>query len=510
MTRPNTQSRDLKLHKFILEALIKRFVMKISAAISSFKKVIGFGQAQADAEQPATATEPATEPTVMREAYGTTIDKDEDQWRALTQDVNRDLSPVTQKRMREMAVYLWETNLLASSLIELPIAYILGEGLKLHCDDADNQAVLNRFWKDPINQMDIKLEKKVRELALYGEQCWPTFVNEITGKVRLGYLDPALIETVVPDPDNAEQPIGIVTCKDRKGVARRYKVIVNGADDELFSKRTQEIRATFTDGEAFYFTINDLSNGKRGRSDLLAAADWLDGYDEFLFGELDRSRFERAFIWDVTLKGATPEEVKNRAKDIHAPAPNSTRVHNDAEEWQAVAPVLNGSDSQDKASLFRNHVLGGRTIPEHWFGGGGDVNRAVGAEMGEPTFKRFSLRQKTIKYILEALGVYVLRQKYLVENDKEPDLEDDAFEVEVIFPEMTAKDTSKYAAALQQIVVAAQIGVQNKFIAMDTAVKLINAIAGRLGVEINAEDELKKAADKANKTAEDDVFTTPQ
>jgi hypothetical protein len=130
--------------------------------------------------------------------------------------------------MRKMAVYLWESNPLANRLIELPVAYLLAEGVRLTCKDEDSQGLLDRFWKDPINSMNLKLPKKVRELSLYGEQCYPTFVNEIDGFVRLGYLDPAQIETIVMDPDNPEQPIGIVTCKNKKGIARRYRVIVNG------------------------------------------------------------------------------------------------------------------------------------------------------------------------------------------------------------------------------------------------------------------------------------------
>lgn len=447
--------------------------------------------------------------TPVREAAGVTIDKDEDDWRPLSGDAKRDLSPVTQKRMRDMAFFLWETNLLANRLIELPLAYILGEGVKLQCDDPENQKSLNRFWNDPINQMSIKLPKKARELAINGEQCWPTFVNEHNGHVRLGYLDPALIEKVMVDPDNPEQPIGIITCKDSKYIAKKYKVIVNGPET-IFTQRTQQIRSTFTDGEAFYFTINDLSNGKRGRSDLLAQADWLDAYDEFLFGELDRSAFERAFVWDVKLTGATPDEIKARAKDFYAPKSGSVRVHNDQEEWDAVAPTLNGQDSQAKASLFRNHVLGGGTIPEHWFGGGGDVNRAVGAEMGEPTFKMFSMRQQTLKHILECIGIYVLRQKHLAVNHQEPDLEKDENSIVAVFPEMTAKDTSKYAAALQQVVVGAGIAIEKGLITDETGVKLINSIAGRLGVEIDADEELKKTKEKKDKSDDDDTFTTPE
>ena len=445
----------------------------------------------------------------FREAAGNTIDDDEDQWRRLSGDTSRDLAPMTQERMRKVALYLWESNLLANRLIELPLAYLLAEGVRLSCKDKDSQKVLDLFWRDPINQMSLKLPKKVRELALYGEQCYPAFVNEVSGEVRLGYLDPALIATVVTDPDNPEQPIGIVTVKDRKGQARRYRVIVNGPED-VFTSRTQEIRQTFADGEAFFFTVNDLSNGRRGRSDLLAGADWVDGYEEYLFGEMDRNKFLRAFVWDVELKGANPDEVTRRSREIHPPSPGSVRVHNDSEKWTAVSPNLNAADSAEGARLLRNHVLGGGTIPEHWFGGGGDVNRAAAAEMGEPTFKVFSMRQQVVKFMLESIGLYVLRQKEWAESKQEPDLGDEAYQVEAMFPEMTARDTTKYASALQQVVVGVAMAVEKGYITKKTALRMIAAIAGRLGVEIDVEAELADALKAAAGLKEGDVFTTPK
>lgn len=445
----------------------------------------------------------------FRESAGVNIDDDDDQWRRLSGDSKRDLSPMTHQRMREMALYLWESNLLANRLIELPIAYLLAEGVRLHCDDPDNQALLTRFWRDPINQMAVKLPKKVRELGIYGEQCYPAFVNAHTGHVRLGYLDPGLIESVVMDPDNPEQQIGIVTVKDKKGVARRYRVIVNGDDADLFTARTRAIRDTFNDGEAFFFTINDLSNGRRGRSDLLAQADYLDGYDQYLFGELDRSQFMRAFIWDVTLTGATPDEVKARAKTITAPRPGSARVHNEAETWKAESPDLKAQDASEGARLFRNHVLGGATIPEHWYGGGGDVNRSTGESMAEPTLKVLSMRQQVIKNMLETIGVYVLRQALLARGKGEPDLEDAAYQVEAVFPEMTARDISKYAAALQQVVVGVALALDKGLITRTTAVRIINAVAARLGVEIDADAELEAALAEAAESAAADVYATP-
>lgn len=443
----------------------------------------------------------------MREAAGTTIDADDDQWRKLSGDANRDLAPMTQHRMQKTAHYLWEANLLANRLIELPVAYLLAEGVQLKVNDEDNQRVLDGFWRDPINEMDIKLPKKVRELALFGEQVYPVFVNEHDGHVRLGYLDPSFIADVMMDPDNPEQPIGIITTRDAKWKERKYRVIING-DEDVFTERTQAIRKTFDTGDAFYFRVNDLSSGKRGRSDILAQADWLDAYDQFLFGELDRAGFLRAFIWHVTLKGATAKEVEKRAKEITSPKPGSVRVTNDAETWADVTPDLKATDTSQGARLFRNHVLGGATMPETWFGGGGDVNRATAGEMNEPTFKIYTMRQKMWKHILESIGRYVLWQAAKAENAK-VDFGKDEWKVEALFPELAARDVSKYATALQQVIAACAIAITQKLLTRRTAVMLINAVAKLIGVEIDADKELADAEAEAAKTAEGDAFTEP-
>jgi hypothetical protein len=443
----------------------------------------------------------------LREAAGSTVEDDDEGWRRLTGDSTRDLAPITQRRAREISAWLWQANLLANRIIELPLAFLLADGVKLTVPDPDAQLALNRFWNDPINCMDLKLEKKVRELAIFGEQCWPTFVNALSGHVRLGYLDPALIETVIVDPDNPEQPIGIVTVKDKKGNARRYRIIING-DEEVFSRRTQEIRESFADGECFYFVVNSMSSGVRGRPDLLASADWLDAYEDFQFGEIDRIKYLRAFMWDVTLKGANDEAVKARAKEITPPGANSVRVHNDSEEWQAVTPDISAADTSEAARMLRNHVLGGATLPEHWFGGGGDVNRSTGESMSDPAFKIMSMRQRVIKHILEEVGRYVLRQQALA-TGAALDFGLPELQVDATFPEMIARDTTKYAAALQQVVTAAALAVDRNFISSKLAVQIIATVSGQLGIDVDPEEALADAAAEADRKAEADVFVDP-
>jgi len=451
------------------------------------------------------------EPARVAEAAGASSE-DEEGWTRLSASgataAGRDLTPMSQDRMQRLAEYLWQSNLLANRLIEIPLAYLLAEGVRLECGDEDHQAVLDTWWNDPINDWDEKLYPRARSLGLHGELCFTVHVNEISGFVRLGYLAPQRIGQVVTDPDNPEQPIGVITKRDAKGRYERYRVVVLGEDEQLFTRRTVEIRAGFADGEVFLFQVNLLSGGSRGRSDLLAQMDWIDAYDEFLFGELDRARYLRAFVWDLNVKNATPEAIIERSKTFHPPAPNSVYVHNDGEELAAKAPELQATDSSEAARLFRNHVLAGATVPEHWFGGGGDVNRAAAAEMGDPTFKLFTARQTVLKHMLEKLGRYVLMKQ----PDAKPDWGKPEWKVTARFPELVSADVTKFASAMREVTSAALMLVDRGLLSEERALSLVADIASRFGQDIDAKAELEAARkERAEREADDpaDAFTLP-
>ena len=460
-----------------------------------------------------------TEPQTQRvaEAAGAQT-KDEPGWRRLSGDgssgpSDRDLSPMAQERMQKLAEYLWQSNVLANRLVELPLAYLLAEGVTLQCVDADHQKLLDKFWFDPINNWPLKLEGRVRALGLLGEQCYIAHVNEANGAVRLGYLAPRRISQVVMDPDNPEQPIGVITTRDNRGQYHKYKVIVLGEDAELFSRRTAQIRADdFTDGECFLFQLNKFPDGSRGRSDLLGQMDWLDAYDEFLFAELDRIGYLRSFVWDVEMTGADPDAVAKYEREFSPPAPNSAYVHNESIKLKAVTPSLNTTDTSESARLLRNHVLGGSTMPEHWFGGGADANRAIGESMAEPTLKMYTSRQQKLKMFLEEIGRYVLFQAARATGET-PDRADNRWHVTASFPELASKDVTKFASALQTLVTALTIAIDKGLLTEETAVKIIANVAVRFGQDIDPAAELEAARAQREERQADaaaaDTFRTP-
>lgn len=441
-----------------------------------------------------------------REAAGATVE-DDTGWTRVGGDKGRDLAPMQQQRMQKLAAHLWESNRIANRLIELPVAFLLGEGVVLEVDDEEAQGWLDKFWFDPINRLDLNLEKHWRELFLFGEQLWPVFVNEVTGHVRLGKIDPSQIDKVITDPDNVATVIG-VRVQHQGGAKKLYRVIYNGEEDDLFGPGARKMREAMTDGDCFFWRINDLSNGKRGRSDILSAIDMADAYEELVFGEIEGAVTKRQVVWDVSIKNATPEEIAARAKTIQPPGPNAVRIHNDAETWNVLTPDLKASDADGIARLARNHILSGSTIPEHWYGGGGDVNLATASSMGEPTFKVFSQKQRFLKAVLAEVATFVIRQRLdalgVSSLAQEPE-----YIPRVVFPELTARDVSKYASALQQVVVSATQAVAAGVMSEETAIRLITMVAGLLGLEIDPVGELEAARLEMTKRRERDAFNMP-
>ena len=149
-------------------------------------------------------------------------------------------------------------------------------------------------------------------------------------------------------------------------------------------------------------------------------------------------------------------------------------------------------------------------MPEHWFGGGGDVNRAAASEMGEPTFKMYSMRQAFLKIMLEEIGRHVLlchaRTKGVT-----PDWSQEEWQVTAVFPELLNRDITKFAGAMQQLVSSVVQMIDAGLMTEETALKIVADVAQRFGQDFDAKTELQAARAEASarqaKRDAADVFT---
>lgn len=409
-------------------------------------------------------------------------------WRKLTGAPTRELPMMDQARAIEVAYWLWKTNPLAKWIIEVVTAFVAAKGMPISCKNDDVTRILQDFWDDPVNRMDIHWENFVRELGVYGEQCWPMFTAEQTGRVRLGYIDPAYIDTVYPDPDNVKIKIGLtVGSPDGTGTPRRLRIVLGDEEESFLSPAGQALRETFTDGECFFFTINALTNEMRGTSDLFAVADHLDGYEQFLFDSSEKYARFNAFYYDITVTGADEKKLRQERELYQPPKTGGAFIHNEKVKSEAISPEMKANDSATAARLHRNHILGSLGLPEHWFGGGGDVNRATASEMDAPARKIISSRQVKIKNMLEVICDVVIsraeKARYLTGVP-----EDELYAYEVQTPEISDKDVSKLGAMLQQVASALVAAQTQGWIDETEAAKAFAYFLAFVGYEYDPEE----------------------
>jgi len=413
----------------------------------------------------------------LREAVARRDEREEALWRPITAVPDRDLRPMTQDRMQRVCFKLYDQNGFAHQISEMNKNFVIGDGLKYKAIDDDVQKVLDDFWNDSTNDMDLKLPNKVLELGLFGEQGYPVFVNEVDGHVKLGYLDPQFIDDIKKNPENAEEDIAVVPKK------------VEGITKDLYKIIRENPETGYLEGEAFFFAVNKTTTAKRGRSDLLTLADWIDGYERFLFNRLERSHLMNVFLWDIEVEGADKKVLRKLAKETRLPKPGSMRWHNEKQKWNAVVPKLEAGDASQEAKLFRNHTLAQAGYPPHYFGGGEGMTRATALEMGTPVFKRLKARQEYVKYMVSKIFRFVIDQAIIHETLKKD--VDKSFSL--FFPRLTEKDISAMSTAILQFTSSLTVAVDSEFISQETAKTAYMFLLSQAGIEVpESNSESKK------------------
>lgn len=412
-------------------------------------------------------------------------DNDETGWRKLTGNTIRNLSPIKQERMYEIAVHLWENTPLGKRIIEIIKDFLVADGLPFEAENPDVYQALEDFWYDPLNQMDIYFEKHAREQWLFGILCLPAFTAKNGGNLRIGYIDPAQIKEVITDPGNVKMIIGVILKDETGHEGMKLRTILPANAEDILSNKAKTLRASYMDGECFYSAVNNLTNNPMGRSELLVSADWIDAHEQFLFDATDKWTLLNSFLWDITVKGGDAAKCKEQADNLTKKA-GSAFAHNENVTLQAVTPDLKTQDVSTGSRTVKNHILGAHGFPSFWFGDGDDANRAVGVEMGTPAFKSLSSKQRAFKAFVELILQTVIDRRMAARTLACSD--DDAKNWSVVLPELTSKDITKISAALAQVTTALVQAIQQEIIDTITARKIFLVIAGSLGVEIDEAD----------------------
>lgn len=442
---------------------------------------------------------------------------------------SRDLPEYDHRRAVDLSYKLADYNPIARRVANIMKSYVVGSGVTWEVDeDADNydrlHETIERFWDNPYNKMRLRLPDRVRALSITGEQCWSVAVDT-KGQVKIGYIDPEAIETVILDPMNAEraaavilrvkgtdgQPLTLkcVACVEDPN-ARGYGRLMAAEPNEPFvfpGKGTAggDLTGTYG-GSCFFWRVNAPSNASRGRPDILAAINWIDAYETILANDVDRTDYQTRFTWDVMLAGADDKKVNERTKQIATKGPpksGTVNVHNDSETWTAVTPDLHMQDAQAGADLILSFIATGTDLPKTWLNGLMDANRATAAEMPEPTYMVLEERQTFVQDMLAEVLCFVLDQAEVAGTLPSRDaLNPEPWPVAVTMPELVRKDIAPAASALQSVVTALTTALEGHIIDSGTAQQAITLALQNFGIEVDVE-AMSKAIEDEKTAAEE-------
>ena len=305
-------------------------------------------------------------------------------------------------------------------------------------------------------------------------------------------------------------------CEEGKKEFQGKELIISSKDGTLHIKEAENGNENFTsEGDCFFFQINKISTGTRGRPDLLRMIDWLDRFDQLFFDGAEHAALLNMFVWDVEVTGGSendpsPERnLKVQAKKVAGMRPGSNFTHNQNVKLTAVNPSLQTADLEVLVRNLRILVAGGARIPEHWLGEGSRANRATAEVMGQPTYKMLIRRQALIRDMIQMMcqyqidvlvGLGNLKAEVKLEGEKKAVPARDAFTITM--PDINVEDISMSASAFGSVASAIGVLISGQILPKEEGLEILAAVASLLGVEFKVEEILSKLETEIAETAE--------
>ncbi|MBV9281015.1 MAG: hypothetical protein JOZ41_13115, partial [Chloroflexi bacterium] len=167
------------------------------------------GQARGSSRLVEAQPNPTTEDWFWGRASATGSEEDYF-WRRLADNWSlKDVLPGTYLEIHNQCFEAYNANPMANAIVEMGVNFVLGDGLRVDTAHPKVKKLIDRFWHDPDNHMDLRQYEIATELSLYGEIFVRFFVNPFDGHTKIALLDPSLVDQIECDPENVEKQLRV-------------------------------------------------------------------------------------------------------------------------------------------------------------------------------------------------------------------------------------------------------------------------------------------------------------
>jgi len=409
-------------------------------------------------------------------------------FKQLTGITDIDLPDQTLFRAQRLSILLFRKNARAWSGTEIFKDFALGDGVKYKAEDDKVQELLDKHWL--INEWKDKIEERMRGLALFGEQVYPTFINEETGIVKLSSISPFRIKGIARNPKDAEELVSVVTK-------------IKGLDPLEIIRVNDEGKLQ---GEVFYFAVNRISGGSRGVPDMLPSVDWLEGLDGMLFALMERSSLSQDIVFDLEYKGANANECREMALDfIQSLKEGGAYAHNEKVKLQIMSPDLAASEAETVISILLRQIQSGMRLAGLFFGDAEDLTKGSASELSIPVAKAIRARQNFWKKSLEKIFEFQIQTAQRL--GKLEGVTNFGFKISMA--PILLRDVATITKALIDLSTTLADGLELNFISEKEGAEIYRNVLEQLGAlmeDFNAEDfrDLDKVMNRFGKKKDND------
>lgn len=430
-------------------------------------------------------------------------------WRLLNGTSTRELLIAPYENQIITAYWLYKTNPLAAFLIDTPAAFIAADALPYSCEHDAVKDLLQSFWDR--NRLELRWGNYIKELSVFGNIILTAHVADQTGRVKLGYLDPGLIQTTVCDPEDVQTKIGVKIKATELHGERILKVILDRDTEEDLSPRAKALREQMTEGQCFLIQINCMSSELLGTSELFNVGEHLDSYEQTMIDAGEKHSQFNAFYYDITVEGADAKQLEAERSLYNPPRTGGAFIHNEKVKSVPISPDLKSLDAETATRFQRRHILGAKCVPNHWYADPDGSNRATADAMDRPTLMNFTRRQNEAKAVLKTIADFVISSALEAAYLNVP--EDEAYEYTISTPPLTDKDVAKLSAMLRDVSTSLTVAQSQGWIDQQKAARMFSFCTAMLGFEYDP-DECSELPPEGQdyKTAEfaPESPTTPQ
>jgi hypothetical protein len=420
-------------------------------------------------------------------AVGVRVD-DADGWHLLQPAGPHDREFSDWYQDQQDALEAWRKNFQIRRIVTLTRSYVLGGGITLSSDHRYVQTFLDAFVNHPKNQLDQRYGPICDELTRAGEIFPILFTNPADGMSYIRLMPASQITQIETDPEDYETEL-------------RYLQAPRTPADDLNGKwwLAADNPAAWrpaADGSLeplmLHYTVNKPVGATRGEGDLTPVLRWCLRYSQFLEDRvrLNRTR-TRHGVLHVKLADDTKVAERKRMYQAQDPIRSGILVTGPGEELAMHELNIGASDAAPDGKALRLAVAAGSNTALHYMGEGESTNYATAREMGEPTARFYTERQRQLCAMLTDIIIAAYRRKAATGLARPPANND--YKIRAAVTETARADNAGLAEAARNAVEAFAVMKAQGWIDDFTAARLSYKFAGEAMSTLDIEDILTNA-----------------